>query len=322
MKLLPWDEIQLPVADYNVRLASTAGSIPVYWAKDHDSNCLLLIELTGDLRTQYSRVATSVSGIHTDLRQGSDADRQNIVLTLEKHVDADLFHALCLTLMSNLALVTDSAAALSITFNHIKRWKSFLGTARKNLMTAEQIRGLFAELYFLRTLYQSSLGKRSAINSWYGAEGVQQDFIFLDRAVEVKSLTGRERNRVRISSESQLETLTGKLFLVIYNLREIPDDPQAFSLNEAVQQISDELDEAESVDDFYKKAAEYGYVPIQDYDTPKLRVTGLHAYEVTEGFPRLTRSQLPVGVVQVSYDIEIEKIARYAVGDSLVFGAR
>ena len=41
----------------------------------------------------------------------------------------------------------------------------------------------------------------------------QQDFIFDNTALEVKTLSGRERNSVRISSEDQLDSLNDRLFL-------------------------------------------------------------------------------------------------------------
>jgi hypothetical protein len=220
----PWDDIATPGgADYTVRRVAGAARIPLFWGKDTDGDCLLIVELEGDHSGQFRRDGTSVHGIGVDLRQSDEPGRQRLVLTLEKHVDRDLFFGLCETLVSSLAPVTDSAAALSVSLTHIKRWKAFLAGRKTGGLSPEQVRGLFAELQLLRSLYPQRLSSVDAVDAWCGADRVQQDFIFGDTAVEVKSLSGRERNAVRISSEDQLESLTANLFLAVYRLSELPE---------------------------------------------------------------------------------------------------
>ena len=63
-------------------------------------------------------------------------------------------------------------------------------------------------------------------------------------SVEVKSLSGRERNSVRISSEDQLEALTSSLYLAVYRLSEMPESDKSISLNELVETTESELDDA------------------------------------------------------------------------------
>jgi len=38
----------------------------------------------------------------------------------------------------------------------------------------------------------------------------------------------------------------------------------------------------------------------------------VHTYHVVQGFPRLIRSQLPIGIDRVAYDIRLEAITPYA----------
>lgn len=320
MRTMPWDEIQTPGNDYNVRLVSGSGKIPVYWGKDNKGNCLYIIELTGDHSAQFNRDMASVHGIKVDLRQSTTSGSQHLVLTLEKQVDLDLFFGLCETLSRSLAQVTNTATGLTVVLNHIKRWKAFLAGRRKKLLSPEEIRGLFAELQFLRTLYNEHLNEKSAVESWCGAEGAHQDFIFGNVAVEIKSLSGRERNTVRISSEDQLESLSDNLFLVIYRLTEAPDSDYALSLNDAVFRIEGELSDATAIEDFTTRLTSYGYVPLNDYDLPKFIVNSTYSHRVTDRFPRLVRSCLPDGVTRLSYEIELEKISSFRVETDKIFG--
>ena len=310
-RVMPWDEIQLPDTEYNVRLIAGAGSIPLYWGKDTAGHCLFIIELQGDHTEQFRQDSTSVHGISLDLRGFDVQARQGLVLKLEKHVDKDLFLSLCETLISSLQPLTDPTTALSVTLTHIKRWKMFMSGRKRRVLSAEEIRGLFAELQFLRFLYQGHLSKQAAVDAGAGPEGSHQDFIFGNTAVEIKSVSGRERSTVRISSEDQLETLCDNLFLVIFRLNEMAESDQAMSLNAVVRHIEEELNDADAVEELLRRLAAYGYIEIGEYDKPKFVVAARHAYFVNKDFPRLIRSRMPDGIVRTTYEIELEKISAF-----------
>ena len=310
-KVMPWDEIRLPVADYNVRLLAGTGSLPLYWGKDTAGHCLFIIELQGDHSEQFRKGNTSVHGISLDLRAFDVNARQGLVLTLEKHVDKDIFLSLCETLIASLHPLTDSGTALAVTLTHIKRWKMFMSGRNRRILSPEEIRGLFGELQFLRFLYQGRLNQKSAVESWEGPEGGHQDFIFGNTAVEIKSVSGKERSTVRISSEDQLETLCDNLFLVIFRLNEMSESDQAMSLNALVRHIEEELNDADAVEELLRRLAAYGYIEIGEYDKPKFVIAARQAYFVDKDFPRLIRSGMPDGIVRTTYEIELEKISAF-----------
>src|SRR5690606_8138687 len=185
------EKIAEPRSDYNVRRVADATEIPCYWGKDVTGRSLFIIELEGGHTSQYRRDVTRLNGISVDLRDGENESQQRLVLALERNVDSDLFLGLCETLISSLASVTDSAVALSVTLQHLKRWKAFLAGKKARLLTNEEIRGLFAELYLLRQLYLRRLTHEEAVAAWCGVEDSHQDFIFGNIAIEVKSLSGR-----------------------------------------------------------------------------------------------------------------------------------
>lgn len=315
----PWDEMKTPDIDYTVRYVTAPGDVTLCWGKDIQGQCLFIVQLEGDHTEQFRRNATSVNGIEVDLRQLPEPGKQGLILTLEKHVDRDLFHGLCQTLMGNLEEVSDPAAALGVALNHIKRWRAFLAGKRTRLLSAEEVRGLFAELSFLRLLKEEHLTDTLAVEAWCGPDRIHQDFIFGDSAVEVKSISGRDRSIVRVSSEDQLETISEYLFLKVYRLTETQDTPLAQSLNELVSKIGNELSDAAAIENYWKKLATYGYVEMKEYDSPKFLVNGSNAYRVSDGFPCLVRSELPDGVVGVKYDIQLEKIVEFACNQNEIW---
>ena len=317
---MPWDEIATPDRDFNVLLARPGRPIPVFWGKDDSGQCLLIVELAGEHSAQFGRDRTAVTGIDIDLRQKPGADRQHLVLSLEKQVDRDLFLALCETLIVSLDPVTEAAVALAVALAHLKRWKAFLSGRDPRLLSPEEVRGLFGELQYLQRLLAAPMAEKDAIDSWQGADRAQHDFSFGNTAVEIKALTGKERNSVRISSEDQLECLNDHLFLRIYRLSVMPESDQAISLNMLVSRIEAKLKEAASIERFTASLAAYGYGYMLDYDQPRFVVSEIRNYRVTDGFPRLVRSELPDGLMRVSYDIQLESIEKCRCDNDAEFG--
>jgi hypothetical protein len=314
----PWDDIAVPGADFNVRQVPGETAVPCFWGRDTTGACLFIMELQGDHTDQFRKNAVTVHGIDVDLR-GGEPGQQRLVLTLEKQVDRDLFEGLCRTLASALEHATDSASSLAVALAHIRRWKTFL-SGRSQHLSAEEVRGLFAELTFLLELIDRQPPSSVAVEAWLGPEKSHQDFIFGNTAVEIKSLSGAERSSVRISSEDQLESLNDALFLRIYRLSSLPDATGAQSLNEIVAAVQTRLGDAEAVEAFDRKLVAHSYAPLPDYDQPRFIVSDTHSYRVSDGFPRLIRSQLPTGIDRVAYDIRLETIEPYECGNEGVFG--
>lgn len=315
----PWDDIALPGADFNVRQVASDTAVPCFWARDTSGACLFILELRGDHTIQYRNNVTTVNGIDVDLRAG-DPGQQRLVLTLEKQVDRDLFEGLCRTLASALQHASDSSSSLAVALAHIRRWKTFLSGRGGQHLSAEEVRGLFAELTFLLELLDRMHSTGAAVDAWLGPERSHQDFIFGNTAVEIKSLSGIERSTVRISSEDQLESLNDALFLRIYRLSSLPEAPGARSLNEIVTTVQARIAEAEAIVAFDRKLVTHGYAPLPEYDEPRFVVSEVRSFHVEEGFPRLIRSALPTGVAKVTYDIRLEAIATYECDDGAVFG--
>lgn len=314
----PWDDIAVPGSDFNVRQVAGETAVPCFWGRDAGGACLFIVELQGDHAAQFRKNAVTVNGIDVDLRAG-DQGQQRLILALERQVDRDLFEGLCRTLASSLEHATDSASSLAVSLAHIRRWKTFM-SGRSQHLSAEEVRGLFAEIVFLLELIERRISSNAAVESWLGPERSHQDFIFGNVAVEIKSLSGAERSTVRISSEDQLESLNDALFLRIYRLSNLPDAAGARSLNEIVTAVQVLLDEANAVEAFDRKLVAHGYAPLPDYDEPRFVVSDVRSYRVCDGFPRLMRSQLPTGIASVAYDIRLETLAPYECDGAAIFG--
>lgn len=307
----PWDDIKTPQSDLTVRPVKGPRHLSLYWGKDVSGHCIFVLELEGDHAEIYRKNAVSVHGIKTDLRHINTTGNQGLVVTLEKHVDQDLFFSLCDTLISALTDIVDPAVGLSVTLSQIKRWKTFMAGRKAKVLTAEEVRGLFSELLFLQSMMSHGFSEKDALEAWQGPETSHQDFIYANTAVEIKSLSGRERNTVRISSEDQLEGVNDNLFLRIYRLIDMPESDKSLSLNAMVRRMEDQIQDADSLEKLSDKLAKAGYVELREYDSPEFIVAEEKTYLVAEKFPRLIRSELPEGVIRAGYEIQLETIQTF-----------
>lgn len=304
----PWDEIQRPVENYNVRLTDTYGLIPTYWGKDPGGKCLFVARLDGNHLKTLREAQLSIQGIEVDLRARPQDGHQNLVLTLVSHLDRELFHALCETLARSLRSAHDSGQAMEMVVSHLKRWQKFLAGGKAHLLSITEIRGLFAELEVLRTLLELGLRKSDVVEAWQGADGGNQDFVVKGLAMEVKSIAPKATNRVDIASESQLDSAADALFLVVKYVAQGSGAFGVQSLNEIVRQIVRRLVGTAALEEFQIRLGQAGYEELDHYNNPQFQVSATRAFEVREGFPRLVRSNLDAGIHQVRYSLDIEAL--------------
>src|SRR5690554_467482 len=319
-KSSPWDGVTKPETNiYHKKMVRQDMIIPCHWAKDVNGSLLFLIEIKGSHETAFYKNIVQVNGIEIDLRE-LDTGVQIVVLSLQKQVDIDLFESFCTALIKAMENVKTPEIALEVLFAHLNRWKSFL-SGKKLLMSSEKIRGLYAELNFLSELILKQ-GEQVAIDSWLGPEMAQHDFNFYSNAVEIKALSGRERNAVEISSEDQLFSLNENLYLRIYVLGQQSDKALGQSLNQLVERVMENISDAELEQLYIQKLVEYGYQPNVEYDQPILTVRKVTSYYVDERFPKITKETIPEGISRVRYQVDLERIKSSICENYKVFEVR
>lgn len=319
-KTNPWNDIKTPTEDLSVRQIKISKHLPLYWGKDSGGHCIFIYEMSEDGAEIFQKNMVSIHGITIDYRLLSTTGNQGLILVLEKHVDQDLFYSLCETLIHELSEVSDPLVGLSVALSQIKRWKAFMAGKKGRVLSAEEVRGLFSELKFLEQMLGEMNDELDALDAWQGPEASHQDFIFSDTAVEVKSLSGRERNAVKISSEDQLESLSNTLFLKVFRLVDMSESKASISLNELVNVVKEMLTEAEAIEMFDTKLAKAGYVQMLAYDKPKFIVAEEQTYCVESEFPKIVRSELNPGITRVGYEIKLESVQDFLCADKDVWG--
>jgi len=307
----PWSYIQKPEAGYNVKRADADHPHDFFWGKDDAGNYLLLFELTKDLAATHEDKRIDLHGIKTDITYHTTTSEYFFKLSLQSIEDADIFYRLCLDLIDRTKGVLVRKVALEIIHSRLKRWKAFLRGKKKYLLSAREVRGLFAELEFVHKWLTKYGDQLTVLEGWQGPLDEPQDFVLGDFAVEIKSLTGLQKDIVKISSEHQLVTHLDNLFLHVIYLAEFHDCKNGVSLNNQVKVVRNAIKELEHKEVFDSRLYEIGYIDLKDYDSPCYSITKQESFHVREGFPRITPADLNEGVSGVTYDLEVKSLSDY-----------
>lgn len=306
----PWSGIKLPDVGFNNLRVDPTHLHDFFWGKDAQGLCLLLLEIEEQLTKYLEKRLVELRGVKSDIRRQPDG-RIYFILCLQNVEDADIFYRLCIDLIDRTRDVIGQKIAIDIIHKRLKRWKLFLSSSKSNLLTAHEVQGLFAELEFLRTCLVISREQTTLLEGWKGPLDGPHDFVFGDYAVEIKSVSGSQKNHVRISSENQLVTHLDRLFLQVIFLAEFHDCKHGISLNQMVANVRQMISDADNMDLFDSRLHDAGYIELRDYDTPCYSVTQQKAFIVKENFPRITPETLSNGLTNVSYDISLPSLESY-----------
>lgn len=242
-----------------------------------------------------------------------------IILNEQKH--KDIFSVLCEDLILAVAEESNESSLITILVNRITKWVSlFKKVHQQGLMVNEQI-GLFGELYFLKQLLEFNINYFFCLDTWTGPTSAARDFQHGNWAVEVKSTTSINPQKIKISNERQLDsTLISNLFLVHYSFEALNNKGE--TLNDIIESIIQLLiNEPVLEQRFIYMLFEAGYFPHHQNLYSKVGYSLYQAryFQVEELFPKLTNSTIPNGVSDITYSINISTCEQFLVTERKIF---
>ena len=318
----PWEKIKTPTDELNLLRVSANHPHGFFWGRDSSGHYLLVLKCTAtDFPKKFTRQKIELSGIKTDFRAQPDTQEAFLMFLLQETKNADIFFTLCNDLIQKTEPIKEIGAAMEILFSRLERWRSFLSKTRKNLLSDQEIQGLFAELKFMEQSLDLQLATPTkAIEGWHGPLGGPHDFVFDKSAIEIKSVAGSQSDFVRISSENQMQTHLDRLYLIVFFLARDTDCKAGISLNEMVSTLRKKIADDGLQDAFDKRLIEAGYIDIPEYDLPCFSVAEIRTYLVENDFPRITPDSIPQGIKHVSYKISFSSITDYLCDMSVIGG--
>jgi hypothetical protein len=166
-----------------------------------------------------------------------------------------------------------------------------------------------------------AFGGAAAVDAWQGSRATHQDFLMPGGAVEVKTTAGKVPHRFQVASERQLDE-RGLPALFVYHLALAVREGAGESLPEMIVASRRALaGDAAATEEFEDSllAASYLDIHAARYEGRGYTVREANVFAVRKGFPRLTEGDLPDGVGEVCYIVDVEACRPFATKmDSLL----
>lgn len=237
-----------------------------------------------------------------------DLDEYYLRFSLTNPELLEYFCTFCQDLIESTSDVEDDVAAYKKLCNRFLAWKKLFKPSHSKLTDVE-IMGLIGELLFLQGYLMPKYGAENAILSWMGPEKTHKDFSTEDVWYEIKTISVGKEN-VRISSIEQLDGDT-KGYLVIYGVEKMSPTYDGVKLNNLVFSVMEQINSIFIKEIFFEKLSDYGYCYNNEYDNYVYEIRTEDSYEVSEDFPRVKRSALPIAIGKAQYDLILSELEPY-----------
>ena len=252
-----------------------------------------------------------------------DNNQENSILLFKllNNQHKDIFSVLCEDLIASISNLTDEATLIKELLNRFGKWKSLFDKVSSQELSPEEQRGLFGELFFIRSFLQNNANFLNIINSWVGCEKSIRDFQAEAWSVEVKTTSGNNHQKIHISSERQLDT-TNLESLFLYHLSLEARQQSGETLNQMVDSILEILaSDFAALNRFKNKLLTGGYFDHhrQLYESAGYFIREDTFYRVENDFPRIEENDVRQGVGDVKYSIIISGCSGFTVPEQEVF---
>ncbi len=312
----PWAGIAKPPSDqtFSGRLAPECRPYDLFRGLDHLGRRVLF--LVHDKRSASKAKLPEMAGLIVEKRERPDEDKLLASVILESEEDADIFARLSEDIIEVVAGADNERAAVTSFIERTWKWHALLRGKRKSVLGRDAQMGLMGELWTLLHVLAPHVGIDTAVAGWKGAENAPKDFEMAGACIECKSRGAASRSKVRISSEHQLEDVSGhRLALLVHTFAVCAEDqPAALSLHDLVARLRSEVasDAPQSMHLLERGLEVAGYDARHEYDLAALLRT-TDVFEVTDSFPRIVPGSVPSGPVEIRYDLPLHRLEPFRI---------
>jgi hypothetical protein len=213
---------------------------------------------------------------------------------------------------------SDATTAVRAFHGRLRQWQSFLQRHGAEGLSEEARCGLFGELLILQNLLLPRFAARAVVLAWRGCKKAHQDFQFLARALEVKTTRATIPDRIAISNVQQLDDENIRdMFLTVVHIKE--NEVVGETLPEIVDRVR--TSNSDSAYELLEQGLEeVGYSDLHRdlYLRTRYQLLQVFHFEVREGFPRLTRADIPQGVKDVRYELSFDACRPFAIDEEFL----
>lgn len=321
----PWRCIATPSETYIVNARRVDASLPwnFFWARSADRRVMLTLRHAA--ASSPTAALPRIREIDVTLSEVDEQGTRTLGLKLREPSHQDIFHTLCLDIVSAAAGAVSEADAVNIALRRTWRWHHLLRGGRSSRLSPEEQKGLIGELLVLKRVLLPRLPLPVAIGAWMGPVGSPKDFEVGRLAIEAKVRRGSAVPSVAISSEFQLDSDgLDSLFLHVVELSAAPESAtDSFSVSDLAARVRGRIlaDEPGAEATFDGLLYATGFREEDCYDDSKWVEGRSRVYAVQAGFPRITAGDTLPGVEDVRYTVALNRCEPFEVSENALHGA-
>ena len=249
------------------------------------------------------------------LGRARDDDRLLLVLSLEEAEGRDLFAYVCADVIR--AVGEEDAATgdspLRTFGARLDAWRAFLRDRSAEMQRHEAV-GLAGELILLSRLMAAGL---DGLAFYRAPDDGLHDFEHGGWALEVKASLGAG-SRLQVSSLDQLDD-RGVAELNLVHVRFV-EDPAGDGIAALADRLVAAMPTERHRRTLRNALLRRGLPPEADRTLqPFLRLVDVDYYRVAAGFPRLCRRDVPPGIAEAGYQLEVRGLAPYLMTEADAF---
>lgn len=276
---------------------------------------VFILELDNSIKVNHNYLKRFVG---VEIQVLPAIDHSELVIILLENDLSDIFSYFIEDIINDLITINEENIALLKISSKVNYWKRLFSKITGDILTPQQQRGLYGELFFLNELIEINADKSFIINGWHGPLGANQDFFYNGLAVEVKT-SKSNKPTIKISNEYQLDsTGLNELYVQFYKLNEYQGGSE--TLYRLICGIREQLN-SDMLIQFNEKIEILGINPEteEEYNNISYSVGFERTYQITDNFPRIIRNTLNEAISAVSYEIEPKLCAEFETDITLIF---
>ncbi|GAE27809.1 hypothetical protein JCM9140_3969 [Halalkalibacter wakoensis JCM 9140] len=247
-------------------------------------------------------------------------EKNFLVISQEVDESDDIFENVLQNIADHI-LVDEELPLYTSLYEVLDRWHNFFKKKWEAKLSEEEEAGLFGELYYINKWLEYFPSEPPLIvNDWKGPLRFRIDFVRKKSGIEIKTLSPKIRDEVKISSEKQLELnpVIDELFLYVLKIEK--NDTVGSTLENIAKSIEEKLiKKAPSLAVKFRETLLFKNIKVEEYNSNYFFIHEELAYEVRGKFPRIDSKQLPKGVSRISYSLDLSHCEEFIVDVEDVF---
>lgn len=198
--------------------------------------------------------------------------------------------------------------------NQLKQWSGFLSPKREGL-SEEKYLGLWGELWVIAKHYLERFDAETVAHSYNGPKGSSQDMSGLDFTLEVKSTYSKSPKELNISSLEQLDASCEYQGICLLRVDLSENGESLETLVDAIEKYLSSDNDALML--FRRKSSELlGEASLKQMSIKNLTLQE-SCWNVTDDFPALKRTEIPVEIAKANYKITLAGIQDFEIPNGI-----